>query len=142
MSKVEIDNVILFARAGFRGLGYNEGVMNSVAEAVNGIEIENSDGEVVGTVTSAEVVGSLIRGSVSVDEDFLGTTDGKAFIRRTGAKVEIAEKKPAPKKTAAKTVTKTVSKPAAKTAPKAEPKTDSKKPVVLRSVKPIKKPAK
>lgn len=144
MGKVELDNAILFARAGFRGLGVNEGVMNAIAEAVNGMDIEDSDGNKVGEVTSAEVVGSLVRGTISVDEGFLGTADGKALIRRTGAKYEAPEKPKA--KTAAKPAAKPATKSAAKTpikkaAPSAEPKTE-KKPVVLRSVKPVKKPAK
>jgi septal ring-binding cell division protein DamX len=140
MSKVELDNVILFARGGFRGLAYNEGVMTAVAEAMNGMDIENSDGEVVGSVTSTEVVGSLVRGNISVDEDFLGTADGKTFMKRTAAKYEVAEKPT--KKAASKPAPKTAAKPAAKTAAKPAPKTEAKKPVILRSVKSVKKPVK
>jgi sporulation protein YlmC with PRC-barrel domain len=141
MSQVELDNAILFARGGFRGLKYNEGVMSAVAEAINGMEIENTDGKVVGRVTEAHVDGSLIRGSVSIDQAFLSTKDGKDFIRRTNVKLAVEEKPKA--KTAAKPATKAPIKAPAKTVTKIVTKTPEagKKPVVLRSVKSVKSPA-
>jgi len=148
MSEIQIDNVILFARAGFRGLAYSEDVMTSVAETMKGIDIKDSKSKKVGTVDTAEVVGSLIRGTVTISEAFLQTEDGKNFIRRTGAKFQ-TEPEAKPAKTAAKkpevkkpevkkpvVAAKTPAKPAQSPAP------EGKKPVVLKSVKSVKKPAK
>jgi cell division septation protein DedD len=108
----KLENVILFARAGFRGINSPEQVetvMNAVCESLEGQEIL-VDGKAVGTISDARVEGSLIRGDVDIESaSFLSTSSGQNLCRRIGAHFEA---KP----------TKSAAKPAAKKASKrAEP---------------------
>jgi len=111
-----LESVILFARAGFRGINdaaQVETIMNSVVEAIDGTDLM-VDGEAVGTISDAQVVGSLIRGNVSgVDTAFLASEAGQNLCRRIAASFEAPA---TPKKSAAK--------PAKKTA-KSEPEPES-----------------
>jgi hypothetical protein len=121
MSKaVILENVILFARAGFRGINdatQVESVMTAVAESLEGTDLV-VDGEAVGTIEGAHVDGSLIRGDASIlDPAFLATEAGLNLIRRIGAHVE------APAKPAKKAI-KPAAKPAKKATKAADPAED------------------
>jgi hypothetical protein len=110
MSKTILENVILFARAGFRGLAdatQVESVMATVAEAINDTELL-VDGEAIGVIRNARVEGSLIRGDLEdVDTTFLESDAGQNLCRRIAASFEApaapvkkAAAKPAAKKPA------------------------------------------
>jgi hypothetical protein len=121
MSKTILENVILFARAGFRGLAdatQVESVMATVAEAINDTELL-VDGEAIGVIRNARVEGSLIRGDLEdVDTTFLESDAGQNLCRRIAASFE-APAAPV-KKAAVKPAAKPVKKGAKTAAPPAE----------------------
>jgi hypothetical protein len=102
----KLENVILFARAGFRGINSPEQVetvMNAVCESLEGQEIL-VDGKAVGTISDARVEGSLIRGDVDIESaSFLSTSAGQNLCRRIGAHFEAKPTKSAAKPAAKKT---------------------------------------
>jgi hypothetical protein len=111
MAKATIlGNVILFARAGFRGVNdvtQVEQIMTAVCESIDGTDLM-VDGESVGSISNARVEGSLIRGDVEIsDASFLKTDEGLNLMRRIGARVEAPA---APAKAAAKPAAKPVKK--------------------------------
>jgi hypothetical protein len=122
MSKTILENVILFARAGFRGLAdatQVESVMATVAEAINDTELL-VDGEAIGVIRNARVEGSLIRGDLEdVDTTFLESDAGQNLCRRIAASFE-APAAPV-KKAAVKPAAKTAKKPAKTAEPAEEP---------------------
>jgi hypothetical protein len=128
----DLENVILFARAGFRGTNDTtqvETIMNAVVDVIEGTDLM-VDGESVGTISNAEVVGSLIRGNVTgVDTAFLQTEAGQNLCRRIAASVEAPA---APVKRTGKTVPKKPAKPSEieeeeEAEPEEEPKAAPKK---------------
>jgi len=122
MSKTtSLENVILFARAGFRGINdaaQVEEMMNAVVGAIDGTELM-VDGAAVGTISEARVEGSLIRGNVSdVDTAFLQSEAGLNLCRRIAASFE------APAQPAKKAVAKPAAKPVKKAVKTAEPESE------------------
>lgn len=141
MAKTTLENVILFARAGFRGINdaaQVETIMTAVVESLDGTDLM-VDGKAVGTISEAQVVGSLIRGNVDgVDTAFLKTDAGQNLCRRIAASFEAPVAAPA----------KTAAKPAKKAVKEAEPEADEepeaeeevKAPAKKAAAKPASKP--
>lgn len=141
MSKTILENVILFARAGFRGLAdatQVESVMTTVAEAINDTELL-VDGDAVGVIRNARVEGSLIRGDLEdVDTTFLKSDAGQNLCRRIAASFE-APAAPV-KKAAAKPAAKTAKKPVKAAEPAEEEPAEGEEPAD--DPEPVKAPAK
>lgn len=140
MSKITLENVILFARAGFRGLAdatQVESVMTAVAETINDTELL-VDGEAVGVIRDARIEGSLIRGNLEdVDTTFLKSDAGVNLCRRIAASYDA----PAPaKKAPVKTAAKPTKKPTKAVAPAEDEPAEGEEPAD--DPEPVKAPAK
>jgi hypothetical protein len=148
MAKTQsLENVILFARAGFRGindLGQVETIMASVVEALDGTDLM-VDGKAVGSISNARIEGSLIRGDVEItNAAFLATDAGTNLCRRIAASYgKEVRAEPAPKAAAKPAAKKAVVKAAEPEEQEEEQEQEPaiKKPVAKTVGKPVAKPA-
>jgi len=146
MAKTQsLENVILFARAGFRGindLGQVETIMTSVVEAIDGTDLM-VDGKAVGSISNARIEGSLIRGDVEItNAAFLTTDAGTNLCRRIAASYG----KPVRAEPAPKAAAKPVKKAAVRAAEPEEEEAEEQEPAIKKPVaktigKPTAKPA-